>query len=80
VLRAGARADIFIFDPATVDSDAAALVADLPGNSARLTAGSQGVARVFVNGVSIIEDGVPTGATPGTLLRSGRDTATVTAR
>ena len=80
VLRIGALADIFIFDPATVDSDPAALVADLPGNSARLTAGSQGVARVFVNGVAIIENGEPTGATPGTLLRSGRDTATVTAR
>ena len=80
VLREGAIADIFIFDPATVDSDQAALVVDLPGDSARLTAGSQGVARVFVNGVSIIENGQPTGATPGTVLHSGRDTQTVTAR
>jgi len=80
VLREGANADIFIFDPATVDSDQAALVVDLPGNSARLTAGSQGVSRVFVNGVSIIENGQPTGATPGTVLHSGRDTQTVTAR
>ena len=80
VLRPGAIADIFVFDPTTVDSDGAALVADLPGNSARLTAGSRGVARVFVNGISIIEDGEPTGATPGTVLRSGRDTQTVTAR
>jgi N-acyl-D-aspartate/D-glutamate deacylase len=80
VLREGALADIFIFDPATVDSDQAALVVDLPGDSARLTAGSQGVARVFVNGVSIIENGQPTGATPGTVLHSGRDTQTVTAR
>jgi N-acyl-D-aspartate/D-glutamate deacylase len=80
VLREGALADIFIFDPATVDSDQAALVVDLPGDSARLTAGSQGVARVFVNGVSIIENGQPTGATPGIVLHSGRDTQTVTAR
>src|SRR4051794_21347808 len=80
VLREGAYADIFIFDPQTVDSDPAALVADLPGKSARLTAGSRGVERVLVNGVAIIEKGEPTGANPGTVLRSGRDTATVTAR
>jgi N-acyl-D-aspartate/D-glutamate deacylase len=80
VLREGAIADVFIFDPDTVDSDPAALVADLPGDSARLTAGSQGVRRVLVNGVTIVADGQPTGATPGTVLRSGRDTTTVTAR
>lgn len=79
-LREGAIADVFVFDPTTVDSEPAKLVTDLPGDSARLTAGSYGVRRVLVNGVTIITDGVATGATPGTLLRSGRDTATVTAR
>jgi N-acyl-D-aspartate/D-glutamate deacylase len=76
----GALADVFVFDPSTVDSEPAALVTDLPGDSARLTAGSIGVRRVLVNGVTIIVDGAPTGATPGTLLHSGRDTQTVTAR
>ena len=80
VLKEGARADVFVFDPATVDSEPAALVTDLPGDSARLTAGSHGVKRVLVNGVTIIVDGEATGATPGTVLRSGRDTATVLAR
>jgi len=80
VLRDGARADVVVFDPATVDADDATLVRDLPGDSARLTAGSQGIVRVLVNGVAIVEDGKPTGATPGTVLRSGRDTDTVTAR
>ncbi len=79
-LAVGAIADIFVFDPLTVDSDQAALVMDLPGNSSRLTAGSRGVRRVLVNGVTIIVDGQPTGATPGTVLRSGRDTQTVLAR
>ena len=80
VLREGAVADIVVFDPATVDSEEATLVRDLPGDSARLTAGSRGIVRVVVNGVAIVDEGKPTGATPGTVLRSGRDTETVTAR
>lgn len=79
-LREGAFADVVVFDPQTVDSEPAALVADLPGGSSRLTADSIGVRRVLVNGQPIIVDGSPTGATPGTLLRSGTDTYTVTAR
>jgi hypothetical protein len=63
-----------------VGADDAMLVADLPGDSARLTAGSQGIKRVLVGGVAVVEDGVATGATPGVVLRSGRDTETVTAR
>jgi N-acyl-D-aspartate/D-glutamate deacylase len=77
VLRSGAHADIVIFDPATVGSDDATLVADLPGDSARLTAGSRGVDRVLVNGVAIVEHCRATGAVPGTVLHSGRDTYTV---
>jgi len=73
----GYRADLVVFDPETIGSDDATLVADLPGGSARLTAGSQGVVRVLVNGVETVADGKATGATPGTLLRSGRDTRTV---
>ncbi len=80
VLREGAIADVVVFDPATVDSEEATLVRDLPGDSARLTAGSQGIVRVLVNGTPIVEEGKATGATPGTVLRSGRDTETVTAR
>ena len=73
----GYRADVVVFDPDTIGSDDATLVADLPGGSARLTAGSRGVVRVLVNGVETVADGKATGATPGTILRAGRDTRTV---
>jgi N-acyl-D-aspartate/D-glutamate deacylase len=76
-LREGYKADIVVFDPDTIASEDASLVADLPGDAPRLTAGSIGVQRVLVNGVETIRDGAATGAKPGMLLRSGRDTATV---
>jgi len=76
-LQEGYHADVVAFDPETVGSEDATLVADLPGGSARLTAGSIGVSRVWVNGVEAVSDGKATGATPGTVLRSGRDTHTV---
>ena len=79
-LTVGNHADVVMLDPGTVDSGPAKLVTDLPGESARLVADSNGVERVLCNGVAIVEHGVTTGAVPGTLLRSGRDTRTVTAR
>jgi len=73
----GYHADLVVFDPETVDSEQAALVHDLPGDAPRLTAGSIGVVRVLVNGVEAVVDGKPVGSTPGTVLRAGRDTTTV---
>jgi N-acyl-D-aspartate/D-glutamate deacylase len=73
----GFAADLFVFDPATVASEPARLVHDLPGDTPRLFAGSHGVVRVLVNGVETVRDGAPTGAVPGRLLRSGQDTASV---
>jgi N-acyl-D-aspartate/D-glutamate deacylase len=76
-IQPGYQADLVVFDPATIGSEPATLVADLPGGTARLTADSLGVVRVLVNGVQTVVDGKATGATPGTLLRSGIDTRTV---
>jgi len=76
-LEVGNFADIVVFDPETIGSENARLVADLPGDCVRLTARSHGIDRVLVNGTTVIVDGEPTGATPGTVLRSGRDTVTV---
>ena len=69
-----------VFDPGSIGSEPARLVNDLPGGCARITADSKGIRHVLVNGVETIRDGKITGATPGRVLRSGRDTATVTAR
>ena len=77
VLAAGAWADLVILDPATVGAGPATLVADLPGGSARLTSDALGIEHVFVNGVETVTANAVTGAVPGTLLRSGRDTRTV---
>ena len=79
-LREGACADVVVFNPDEIGSEDAMLVTDLPGNSSRLTAGSFGVKRVLVNGVTIVENGVANGAVPGTVLKSGTDTYTVLAR
>ena len=80
IIAENTAADLFIFDPETVDSEPARMVEDLPGNSPRLLAAATGVRRVMVNGVTIVNDGMPTGTLPGALLRSGRDTYSVTTR
>jgi N-acyl-D-aspartate/D-glutamate deacylase len=77
LVQEGYAADLLVFDPETVASEPARLVHDLPGETPRLFAGSHGVVRVLVNGVETVRDGAATGAVPGSLLRSGRDTASV---
>jgi N-acyl-D-aspartate/D-glutamate deacylase len=76
-ITAGAVADLVVFDPATVDAGPIQMVDDLPGGTARLVADSVGVRHVFVSGVETVRDGAATGALPGRVLRSGRDTDTV---
>jgi N-acyl-D-aspartate/D-glutamate deacylase len=77
-LAEGAAADLVVFDPDTVGSEPATLVHDLPGGAPRMVAASTGVTRVYVNGIETVMDGTATGARPGTTLRAGRDTGTVT--
>lgn len=76
-LEPGFRADIVLFDETTVGRGATYLRQDLPDGSGRIYADAAGVPHVFVNGVQIVRDGEHTGALPGTVLRSGRDTRTV---
>jgi len=77
VVSQGAHADLVMFDRDRIGPTEVSLVKDLPGGTARLYAGARGVERVWVNGRAVVADGEPTGALPGSILRSGGDTATV---
>ncbi|MET0772072.1 MAG: amidohydrolase family protein [Candidatus Limnocylindrales bacterium] len=66
MLRDGMRADITVFDPATVASTA---TYDRPRSF------PVGIPYVIVNGVVVVDDGVHTGALPGRALRRGREEA-----
>ena len=59
-IKAGYFADLAIFDPAKVQDHS------VPGDPHRY---SEGMARVFVNGVQVLRDGEHTGCMPGRVVR-----------
>ncbi len=75
----GFFADLVVLDPERVGHRSEYTRDDLPGGASRLYAEADGIEHVVVNGTEIVRHGDLTGATPGTVLRSGTDTDSVTA-
>ena len=69
LLRPGFAADIAVFDPATVNTLEPEYVQDLPANETRMIQKAVGVPYTVVNGEIVIENGAPSGAYPGKVLR-----------
>ncbi|MBK7952173.1 MAG: amidohydrolase family protein [Deltaproteobacteria bacterium] len=76
-LEQGWHADLVVFDPARVASGPVHVRRDLPAGAERLYADAIGIEHVIVAGTPIIRGGKETGALPGTILHSGRDTESV---
>ncbi|HEX6787050.1 MAG TPA: D-aminoacylase, partial [Acidimicrobiales bacterium] len=66
-------------DPETIGPGPVHTRFDLPGGAGRIYGEAEGITHVLVNGIPAVEGGEVLDARPGTLLRSGRDTDTVTA-
>jgi N-acyl-D-aspartate/D-glutamate deacylase len=69
LLRPGLAGDIAIFDPLTVNTREPEYVQDLPGNETRMIQKAIGVPYTIVNGEVVIDNGAPTAARPGKVLR-----------
>ena len=67
-MRTGYRADLVVFDERRVRPAMPTVQTDLPGGARRLVQKAEGIAATVVNGQVTLENGEPTGRTPGVLL------------
>ena len=77
LLRPGMAADITVFDPDTVKPRKEDIVHDFPAGGWRFRELADGVHYTIVNGQVIIEQGKPTGALSGRVIRNSHYTANV---
>ena len=71
-LREGAPADVVVYDMDKLKLLPTEIAHDLPGGDWRRVQKAEGYRWTIVNGKVTFEDGAPTGALPGKLLRKGR--------
>ncbi len=71
-IRVGMKADLNVIDWDALDFEAPYVVQDLPAGGKRLMQGASGYAYTVVSGEVTHENGKPTGALPGRLVRGQR--------
>jgi len=69
-LRAGAYADVVVFDPGAVAEGPLERIADQPAGAERLVHRSEGIEATWINGAQVV-GGPATAVHPGRVLRSG---------
>jgi N-acyl-D-amino-acid deacylase len=69
LLQTGRAADIFIFDPERLALGRRRKELDKVTGTPRFRSSVIGVRATIVNGVIVVDDGVPTGATPGVVVK-----------
>lgn len=70
LLRPGMAADLVLFDAETIGPLPEDIVHDFPNNGWRIRERAEGIAYTIVNGTVLMEQGHPTGALPGKVLRN----------
>ena len=68
-IRAGAAADLVLFDPTRLAVGRTHLVTDFPAESPRFVVDAEGYVATIVNGQVLLENGQHTGALPGQVVR-----------
>jgi N-acyl-D-aspartate/D-glutamate deacylase len=77
-IKAGYAADLLVLNPDDLAVSPMWVERDLPGGSPRLMSKATGVERVLIGGTEVYVGNEATGEMPGSLLRAGRDSDTVT--